>query len=54
MESNIFNSVLNINLDAVIGYKKDGDIHTFLESYSKKKNALLEGLRTGESADGVG
>ena len=54
VESNIFNSVLNINLDAVIGYKKDGDIHTFLESYSKKKNALLEGLRTGESADGVG
>jgi tRNA(Ile)-lysidine synthase TilS/MesJ len=30
---NIFNSVRNINLDAVIGYKRDGKEHYFLDDY---------------------
>ena len=37
-----FNSVQTINLDTVIGYKKNGAVHTFLESYSKKEHTLFE------------
>ena len=33
IESNIFNSMENVDLDAVIGYKKDGIKHNFLEDY---------------------
>lgn len=33
VESNIFRSVENVNLDTVIGYKKDGVEHSFLEKY---------------------
>ena len=33
VESNIFNSVGNVNLDTVIAYKKDGVRHSFLEEY---------------------
>lgn len=33
VESNIFKSVQNVNLDTVIGYKKDSVKHNFLEFY---------------------
>ncbi len=33
IESNIFNSMENVDLDAVIGYKKDGEKHSFLDDY---------------------
>ncbi len=33
VESNIFNSVENVNLDTVIAYKKDGVRHHFLDEY---------------------
>ena len=33
VESNIFNSVGNVNLDTVIAYKKDGVRHSFLDEY---------------------
>lgn len=33
VESNIFRSVENVNLDTVIGYKKDGVRHDFLDDY---------------------
>ena len=33
IESNIFNSMENVDLDAVIGYKKDGKKHSFLDDY---------------------
>ena len=33
IEANIFKSIENINLDTVIGYKKDGVRHSFLEEY---------------------
>lgn len=33
VESNIFRSVENVNLDTVIEYKKDGARHNFLEEY---------------------
>ena len=35
VESNIFRSVENVNIDTVITYKKDGIKHNFLESYNK-------------------
>ena len=33
VESNIFNSMANVDLDAVIGYRKNGRKHSFLEEY---------------------
>lgn len=33
VESNIFNSVGNINIDTVIAYKKQGIRHHFLDEY---------------------
>ena len=33
IEANIFNSMENVDLDAVIGFKKDGIKHSFLEAY---------------------
>ena len=33
IESNIFKSVTNVNLDTVIEYKKDGVRHNFLDEY---------------------
>ena len=35
VESNIFRSVENVNVDTVIAYKKDGVKHNFLENYDK-------------------
>ena len=36
VESNIFNSVHNVNLDTVIGYKIRGMEHSFLDDYDEK------------------
>ena len=33
IDSNIFNSVSNVNLKTIIGYKKDGVYHNFLDDY---------------------
>ncbi len=33
IEANIFNSMKNVSLDAVIAYKKDGEPHSFLDEY---------------------
>ena len=33
VESNIFSSVENVNIDTVVGYKKNGIRHSFLEEY---------------------
>jgi hypothetical protein len=33
IEANIFNSMGNVDLGAVIGYKKNGVRHSFLEEY---------------------
>ena len=37
VESNIFKSVENVNLDTVISYKKSGEKHHFLDDYDSKK-----------------
>ncbi len=39
IDKNIFNSVHHVNLDTVIGYKKDGVHHSFLEEYDRKKTS---------------
>lgn len=36
VESNIFKSVENVNLDTVVAYKSDGVRHNFLENYAKR------------------
>ena len=33
IDSNIFNSVSNVNLKTIIGYKKDGEYHNILDNY---------------------
>lgn len=35
VDINIFRSIHNINLDTIIGYKKDGIHHSFLDDYDK-------------------
>lgn len=37
IDNNIFNSINNINLNTVLGYKKDGIKHSFLDDYDEKK-----------------
>ena len=36
IDINIFRSVENVNLDTIISYKKNGEIHHFLDEYDKK------------------
>ena len=33
IEKSIFNSIHNVNIDTMPGYKTDGDYHTFLEKF---------------------
>lgn len=35
IDHNIFTALTNVNLNCVIGYKKDGDKHSFLDDYDK-------------------
>ena len=37
IDTNIFNSVKNINLRTVIGYHKDGMEYNFLDDYEEEK-----------------
>ena len=37
VEQHIFTSANNINMDMILGYKKDGIKHSFLEEYNQKK-----------------
>lgn len=39
IESNIFNSIHNVNLDTIIGYTQNGVEHSFLDDYYVKINA---------------
>ena len=36
VETNIFRSIENVNLDTVVAYKKNGVRHSFLEDYDSK------------------
>lgn len=35
IDHNLFTSLANINLDAVLGYRKDGVLHSFLDNYEE-------------------
>lgn len=35
IDHNLFTSLANINLDAVLGYRKDGVLHSFLDDYEE-------------------
>lgn len=37
VDNNIFKSMDNINLNCILGTKKDGDYHSFLENYDERK-----------------
>lgn len=50
VESNIFKSVENVNLDTVIGYKAGGVRHHFLDTYDEKGRSADAGNQ--EKADG--
>lgn len=43
VESNIFRSVENVNLNTVIEYKRDGVRHHFLEHYDRNEEKIEEG-----------
>lgn len=42
VEGNIFKSVENVNLDTVVGYKRHGRRHHFLDSYGQEQNIRQE------------
>lgn len=37
VDVNIFNSVQNVNLDTIISYHKNGELHHFLDDYKRGK-----------------
>ncbi len=37
VDYNIYKSLDNINMNCILGYKKDGEYHSFLETYEEKK-----------------
>ncbi len=37
VDSNIFTSTANVNIDTIIGYKKNKEYHSFLDDYDSKK-----------------
>ena len=51
IESNIFKSVENVNLDTVVGYKQYGERHYFLENYDKMGELKKEELAKKEAAE---
>lgn len=53
IESNIFRSVENVNLDTVVGYKQYGERHYFLENYDKMGELKQEELEKKEAAQAV-
>ena len=34
-DKSIFKSQTNVNLNTILGYKKDGQVYTFLDEYDK-------------------
>ena len=41
-DMNIYRSAQNVNLNTLLSYTKDGETHTFLEDFNKKKKQLQE------------
>ena len=40
IKNNIYKSIQNVNLDTLIGYKQDGEKHSFLENYGGQKDGI--------------
>lgn len=40
IDMNIYKSVQNVNLNTIISYEKDGQIHHFLDDYNEKKKSF--------------
>ena len=36
IDMNIYNSTKNVNLNSIISYVKDGEVHHFMDDYEKK------------------
>ncbi|MGI5989611.1 MAG: ATP-binding protein [Lachnospiraceae bacterium] len=51
VESNIFNSMTNVNLSTVLAYKKDGVTHSFLDDYDKKESGAEDGNAKEEMSE---
>ena len=47
IEMNIFRSTENVHLDTMIGYKQNGERHTFLENYQLRKKSIHEQKESG-------
>lgn len=45
VEKNIFQAAGNVNMDMILGYKKDGMEHTFLEEYEENSKKMDEQIR---------
>ena len=52
VESNIFRSVENVNIDTVVGYKQHGIRHNFLEGYDDNPGYVPEAEKSG-GGDGI-
>ena len=45
IDMNIYNSTKNVNLNTIISYIKDGEVHSFMDDYEesgKRKSAMIE------------
>ena len=42
VEKNIFSAASNINMNMILGYKKDGVRHSFLEEYDEEDDSIEE------------
>ena len=41
-DMNIYRSAQNVNLNTLLSYTKNGETHTFLEDFNKRKEELKE------------
>ena len=37
VEKNIFKSAENVNLDKLLGYKLNGEVHSYIDEYDERK-----------------
>ena len=45
VDMNIYNSTKNVNLNTIISYIKDGEVHNFMDDYEesgKRKSAIID------------
>ena len=45
IDHNLFTSLANINLDAVLGYRKDGVLHSFLDDYEEWNYEYIRSIK---------